>query len=77
MSAPQQVPQQVPAPRRPVVWLSVQQIARDLDLSKMTIYRLIEREELRGYRIGRSIRVRSNDLENYLMRARQAAAFDS
>lgn len=53
--------QTVPAPRAKIDVLTVQQIAADLDVSKMTVYRLVHSGELRSLRVGRSIRVREAD----------------
>jgi excisionase family DNA binding protein len=52
-------------PRRPVM-LSVKEVAGQLRVSKMTVYRLIDGGELLGYRIGRSLRVKDTDLERYI-----------
>ena len=49
--------------------LSVEQIAPLLGVSKMTVYRLIHGLELRAYVIGRSYRVRRDDLEAYMRAA--------
>lgn len=46
--------------------LTVQDVAAILRISKMSIYRAIERRELRAYRLGRSLRIRRDDLEDYL-----------
>ena len=51
-------------------WLSVEAIAREVAVSRMTIYRLIERGELPHSRIGKSIRIRRQDWLNYLARQR-------
>ena len=53
---------QRPAPE----FLTVEQIADQLAVSRMTIYRLVERGELPAHRIGRSIRVREKDFDAYL-----------
>lgn len=47
--------------------LTVDQAAGYLQLNAMTIRRMIERGELRGFRIGRSIRVRLEDLNGCLV----------
>lgn len=55
-SKPQQVPEM----------LTVEVVAPMLGVSKMTVYRLIHTEQLRAYRVGRSFRIRRDDLETYL-----------
>jgi excisionase family DNA binding protein len=47
-------------------WLSVRQVARALGVVSRTVYGLIDAGQLPGYRIGRVIRVRRNDLDRYL-----------
>jgi excisionase family DNA binding protein len=46
--------------------LSVGQVATILSVSTKTVRRLIERSELRFHRVGRAIRVSSEDLRVYL-----------
>lgn len=47
-------------------WLDVTEMARELNVSKMTIYRLINSREIPSARIGRSIRVKRAHWEQYL-----------
>lgn len=57
----------IPRSQRPTAeFLSVEQVADQLAVSRMTIYRLVERGELPAHRIGRSIRIRERDFDNYL-----------
>jgi excisionase family DNA binding protein len=49
--------------------LTVADVVRILRVSKMSVYRLVQGGELRGYRIGRSIRIRTDDLSAYLAAA--------
>lgn len=49
--------------------LSVDDVARLLAVSKMTVYRLINRYELPAYRFGRVYRVRVDDFEAYVAAA--------
>jgi putative molybdopterin biosynthesis protein len=53
----------------PPTFYTVEQISQLLSVSKMSVYRLIERDELRHYRFGRSVRVRADDLNRYLRSA--------
>jgi excisionase family DNA binding protein len=46
--------------------LTAAEVADDLRVSTMTIYRLIRRGELPAVRVGRNYRVRPADLEAYL-----------
>lgn len=57
-------------------WLTVKDVARMLDLSKMTIYRMIEDNEIPHHRVGRSIRVAPDDLVAYLARSRREAVIE-
>jgi excisionase family DNA binding protein len=53
---------------------TVSQLAELLQLTEMTIYRMISRGELPCYVIGRAKRFRSSDLENFLASCRMPAA---
>jgi putative molybdopterin biosynthesis protein len=44
----------------------VRQLADLLNVNKMTIYRLVERGDLRAYRIGRALRFRPSEVEEFL-----------
>jgi excisionase family DNA binding protein len=52
---------------------TVSQIAELLQLTEMTIYRMIQRGELSCYVIGRNKRFRSGDLEDFLASRRMPA----
>jgi putative molybdopterin biosynthesis protein len=49
-------------------WLSVQQARGLLDVSRLTLLRLIDAGDLPAYRIGRRIRLRAADVEAYRRR---------
>lgn len=49
-----------------VTLLTAAEVADQLRVSTMTIYRLIRRGELPAVRVGRNYRVRERDLEAYL-----------
>lgn len=51
-----------------VQMLSVKRVAEMMDVSPMLIYRTIDRGDLPAVRIGRTLRVRSEDLNTYLQR---------
>ncbi len=46
--------------------LTAAEVAEDLRVSTMTVYRLIRRGDLPAVRVGRNYRVRLTDLEHYL-----------
>ncbi len=46
--------------------LTAAEVADQLRVSTMTVYRLIRRGELAAVRVGRNYRVRAEDLETYL-----------
>jgi excisionase family DNA binding protein len=47
-------------------FLTVQEVATTLRVSSMTVYRLIKSGELAAVRVGRSFRVREEDVDTYL-----------
>jgi len=47
-------------------WLTVDEIAARLRVSRMTIYRLVHEGEIPAIRVGHSFRVDEADLEVYL-----------
>lgn len=56
-----------PRPRpQPDRWLTIAEVVEMLPVSYMTVRRLIDRGDLIGYRIGKSVRVRLSDLNAYL-----------
>lgn len=48
---------------------SPSQLARQLSLDRKTIYRAIERGDLRAVRIGASLRVSEDDFQNWIERS--------
>jgi excisionase family DNA binding protein len=46
--------------------LTVAEVASVMRVSRMTVYRLIRRAQLKAIRVGRNYRVRSADLDEYL-----------
>lgn len=46
--------------------LTVAEVAQKLRVSTMTVYRLIQRDELPALRIGRSYRIDTTDLDAFL-----------
>lgn len=49
-------------------YLSVTDVAKHINISKMTIYRLIDAGEIPALRVGRSVRILQTDLEQYVIR---------
>lgn len=50
-------------------FLTVQEVADLMRVSSMTVYRLIKSNELRAVRVGRSFRVREEDVDGYLQQS--------
>jgi excisionase family DNA binding protein len=46
--------------------LTVAEVANVIRVSRMTVYRLIRRGQLKAIRVGRNYRVREDDLNEYL-----------
>lgn len=49
--------------------LTVNEVASMMRVSNMTVYRLIKRGHLKAVRVGRSYRIRRQDLVSYLMQS--------
>lgn len=47
-------------------FLTVAEVAEQLRVSTMTVYRLIKAEELPATRVGKSLRIRTDDVERFL-----------
>ena len=56
--------------RRAEELMSVEDVAKRLDVSIKTVRRLISKGEIEVYRIGRQLRVSEGDLAHYLVRRR-------
>jgi excisionase family DNA binding protein len=54
------------APEAASAFVTVGEVARQLRVSNMTVYRLINAGELPAVRIGRSYRLRADDVDAYL-----------
>lgn len=53
--------------------LDVKQVQGILDLSERTVFRLIKKGELKGFKVGREWRFEESDIEDYITRQRQKA----
>ena len=51
-------------------WLSTGEAAQELGITPRTLYRLIDTGRLAAYRLGRVIRIESDDLHSYLQSTR-------
>lgn len=49
-----------------IEWLTVHEVAAELRVSTMTIYRLIDSGQLAHMRVGKSIRIRRSDLDAFI-----------
>jgi excisionase family DNA binding protein len=47
-------------------FLTVAEVAGELRVSTMTVYRLIKSEQLPATRVGKSLRIRTDDVERFL-----------
>ena len=47
-------------------YLTVAEVAQDMRVSTMTVYRLIKSGELAAVRVGKSYRIRATDLDTFL-----------
>ena len=49
--------------------LTIEDLARELRISRALAYRLIQQREIPSYRIGRCVRVKDRDVARYLEKA--------
>lgn len=47
-------------------FMTVGEVAEELRVSNMTVYRLVQSGDLRAVRVGRSYRIRPTDVDQYL-----------
>ncbi len=47
-------------------FLTVAEVAEELRVSSMTVYRLIKSEQMPATRVGKSLRIREDDVESFL-----------
>ena len=53
-----------------VTWVGTTEACAKLGISNRTLYRLIDNGDIPAYRIGRVVRLKAADLDDYLERAR-------
>ncbi len=51
--------------------LTIKQVQERLQVSYRTIFNLIEREELKGFKVGKNWRFEESDIEDYIRRQRE------
>ncbi len=51
-------------------WLTPEDVAGELRVNKVTVYRMLEAGTIPGYRFGRLYRVRPEDLDAYIRDSR-------
>ncbi|HKJ56348.1 MAG TPA: helix-turn-helix domain-containing protein [Nitriliruptoraceae bacterium] len=49
-----------------IEWLSTKEAARHLGLTTRTVYRLIDEGQIKAYKFGRVIRLKSADVERFI-----------
>ena len=59
-----------------VKWMTVEEIARHLRTSPSTVYKLKERGEIRGYRVGRQILFDPDEVDEDIKRSQRKKAPD-
>jgi len=51
--------------------LTVNEVAKILRVSNMTVYRLVKSKQLPAIRVGKNYRIKENDVERYLNKGSQ------
>ena len=54
--------------------MTVQEVAEYLNVDPKTVYRLVNRGELPGFKVGGSWRFQKDDLDDWIVRQKEAAA---
>jgi len=54
---------------------TVEEVAKRLKVTKITIYRLLKREEIVGYKVGDSWRIDEKDLKAYIKKQKKKRNF--
>ena len=57
-----------------MVFLTLEQVAKTLQIHKMTVYREIKRGQLKAAKFGKEFRILNSDFQSYLRKAYLAAA---
>ena len=56
----------------PIQWLSTAEAARYLGITPRTLYRFIDEGQITGYRFGRVIRLKQDDVDAFIEQSRIA-----
>jgi excisionase family DNA binding protein len=56
--------------REEVTWLSTREAARQLGITPRTLYRLIDDGQVAAHKIGRVIRLKQSDVDDFVERSR-------
>jgi len=56
----------------PIQWLSTAEAARYLGITSRTLYRFIDEGQIPGYRFGRVIRLKQDDVDRFIETSRIA-----
>ena len=54
----------------PIKWLSTAEAARYLGITSRTLYRFIDEDQIPGYRFGRVIRLKQDDVDRFIENSR-------
>ena len=54
-------------------FLNLEQVAKILGVSKRTVLRLLEKKEIKGFKVGRAWRFEHSDIEEYVEQQRRKA----
>lgn len=54
----------------PIQWLSTAEAARYLGITSRTLYRFIDEGQIAGYRFGRVIRLKQDDVDHFIENSR-------
>lgn len=76
MTRSEQQPSDPPTPLTDEQWLTPTEVAEIFAVSKMTVYRLCEADELRWIRVGRSIRIRSSSVQRFVTQGGSAVNWE-
>ena len=58
-------------------FLNVKQVQEILHLSERTVFRLIKKKSLRGFKVGREWRFEQQDIDNFIEQQRKEAERDA
>lgn len=61
----------------PETYLNLEQVANILGVSERTVLRLLDRKEIKGFKVGRRWRFETADIDAYVAQQRKKAEGDS